>query len=573
MAFYPNADQLYYLIPKHSQDEDMCVGVEDYNLGRPLQLQKINSSPKKAAAQQFSFEANGATYWIKLSAYDLYLNVAQASTANVAHIVTFQKEDKNHEQFQLLYAGGGYYRIGCYHSQKVFDVWGAKKEAGSPVLQYELSGTDNQLFKLVAAASEPIKKNTKSFIEANETTRDLSLAVIAKIPDYGAGLAFVVGTFWQKEDKLAALWSQMKSYVDARLEEYFKKAKLDNLASILQGTMDELAQISQTDINRGARLVTAIDGMVKDRASFHDKMEATLPYFVALQTIIIGARHTLYHDFDFLFPGNPKGKEESKQNLINDINKYTKDIEDKRIEVLESRVDKINATLMMKQEGTVEGSKPSFSVFDHYDGWKKDVGEDDLTFTVDQRKNQVKIQFGAQLDELLYTSRFWKYLLPDAPFYSPELKQLSIGTYGRNSEINKFGRGQGRITEINLSYYNTYANPNAILGTIEVFYDGVSQGKQGGGANYDHSTTQSIKLAEGEWICSVYGSNDLQQLMITTTKGQIIKTGNFFVPRIKLDRSFCADLPDSLNAKLVGIAGSSVQGGIGQLTFYWDYIR
>jgi hypothetical protein len=47
MAFYPNADQLYYLIPKHSQDEDMCVGVEDYNLGRPLQLQKINSSPKK----------------------------------------------------------------------------------------------------------------------------------------------------------------------------------------------------------------------------------------------------------------------------------------------------------------------------------------------------------------------------------------------------------------------------------------------------------------------------------------------------------------------------------------------
>jgi hypothetical protein len=61
--------------------------------------------------------------------------------------------------------------------------------------------------------------------------------------------------------------------------------------------------------------------------------------------------------------------------------------------------------------------------------------------------------------------------------------------------------------------------------------------------------------------------------MITTTKGQIIKTGNFFVPRIKLDRSFCADLPDSLNAKLVGIAGSSVQGGIGQLTFYWDYIR
>ena len=573
MAFSPNKDQRFYLIPKHSQKKgpkgDMCLGVEDYNPGRPLQLQEISSNAKKALLQQFSFEARGATYYIGID--NLFLNVAQGSKANTNPIVSFHKEEVDHAQFQLLYAGGGYYRIGCYHSGKVFDVWGAKTEAGSPVLQYELSGTDNQLFKLVAAPDKQISKDTTSFIQGNEMARNLALAIIAKVPDYGAGLAFVVGTFWKAEDKYAALWEQMKAYVDARLEVYFKKAKLDELANKLQGKMDELGEISKTTIIPGARLVTALDSMVGERASFINKMEETLPYFVALQTIIIGIRHTIYHDFDTLFPGNTTGKEEAKQNLTKDINDFTKYIADKKADILESRLDKITATLLTGQEEMLQGAKRTLVIFDQYDGWKKTVGEDEVESTIKRRRNQVEIQFSAQLDELLYTFRFWKYLIPDAPLYTPEKKNLSVSFYGGGSEKTGFDRGYGRITRIDLGCSSPYGSFNEFLGWIEVFYDGVSQGIHGRERG-QYPTIRSITLAEDEWICSVYGNAGFNALMITTTKGQILKTDKFFGPKEDLLSCFCADLPDSMNAKLAGISGKSDNEGLGELTFHWDYV-
>ena len=577
MAFSPNKDQRFYLIPKHSHkkdpDEDMCLGVEDDNPGRPLQLQNISSSAHKIPLQQFSFEARGATYYINMPGMEnRFLNVAQGSIANANPIVSFQKEDVDHAQFRLLYAGGGYYRIGCYHSGKVFDVWEARTEPGSPVVQFQLSGTDNQLFKLVAAPDQPIAKDATSFIQANETARTLALAIIAKVPDYGGGLVFVIGTFWKAQDKFAALWEQMKSYVDARLEAYFKKAKLDELATTLQGEMDELGGIAGSKIIPEIRLVTALDSMVGARASFINKMEETLPYFVALQTVIIGVRHTLYHDFDSLFPGNPAGKKEAKENLIKDINDFTKYITCKKADILVSRLAKITATLLTGQEEMVQGAKRTLVIFDQYDGWKKTVGEEDVESTIKRRKDLVEIQFSAQLDELLYTFRFWKYLIPDAPFYTPEKKNLSVSFYGNGSEKTDFDRGYGRITRIDLGCYNPYGSFDAYLGGIEVFYDGVSQGMHGGERGSKYPIIKSITLAEDEWICSVYGSESLNALIITTTKGQILKTDKFFGPAQDLLSCFCADLPDSMNAKLAGISGKSVREGLGELTFHWDYV-
>ncbi|MES2110561.1 MAG: RICIN domain-containing protein [Bacteroidota bacterium] len=525
MAFHPSENQLYYLMPKHSQAEGMCLGLEDSNEGRPLQLQKMASNPNKAKGQKFGFETNGPTCWISLPGYDnRYLNVAQASGQNKAQIVSFRKENVHHEQFQLLYAGEGYYRIMCYHSKKFFDVWGLNTAAGSPVYQGDLTGTDNQLFKLVAVANNKVGKDATSFIEANETVRNLALPVIAQIPEAGAGLAFVVGIFWEKKDKLADLWEQMKAYVDARLEAYFKKAKLDQLSNTLKGTMDKLGGIVNSDIERGPRLVAAIDAMVENRASFDSEMLDTLPYFVALQTIIIGARHTLYHDFDTLFPGNPKGKAEAEKNLTDDINDYTTAIENQRSYILELRSD--------------------------------------------------KVQCNAQLDELLYTSRFWKYMLPGAPFYKPELKQLAVSFNGAGSAKTTFDRGQGKISEIRTYYYNPYGDMRGPFQAIEVFYDGVSQGIKGGDpAPSKYPPAHVIKLVEDEWICSVHGFYGFKEFMCTTTKGQITRNNELFVPGTNSVHYFCADLPDSMNARLVGISGKISKQVLSEITFHWDFIQ
>jgi hypothetical protein len=250
----------------------------------------------------------------------------------------------------------------------------------------------------------------------------------------------------------------------------------------------------------------------------------TLPYFVALQTIIIGARHTLYHDFDTLFPGNPKGKTEAGNNLKDDINYYTTAVENQRGYILELRSD--------------------------------------------------KVQCNAQLDELLYTSRFWKYLLPGAPFYKAELKQLAVSFEGGGSTKTTFDRGHGKITEIKLYHYNPYGDMRGLFWAIEVFYDGVSQGMHGGNPSPSkYLPARSIKLAEDEWICSVSGSKRLTELMFTTTKGQITKGEDFFTPGRDLNQAFCADLPDSMNAKLVGISGKSSEQGLSQLIFHWECIQ
>jgi hypothetical protein len=48
------------------------------------------------------------------------------------------------------------------------------------------------------------------------------------------------------------------------------------------------------------------------------------------------------------------------------------------------------------------------------------------------------------------------------------------------------------------------------------------------------------------------------------------QTGN---PGQDIISDFCADLPDSMNAKLAGISGKSTNEGLGELTFHWDYVK
>jgi hypothetical protein len=591
MSFYPNKDQEYYLVPKHSQDKGMVLGVEDNAMGRQLQLKEIDPDD---SGQKFRFDPSGATYWIKLPKYDLYLNIAQAGTGNGTPVVSFHFEDVNHEKFLLLPANDGYYRIKSYSSNKFFDVYQAKTAKGSGVVQFEFSGTDNQLFKLVAVAEQQIGKDPASFVESNEMVRTAALEVVGKIPDVGAGLAFVIGAFWTPENKLAALWDQMKAYVDARLEVYFKKAKLDALKATLEGTMEKLAKIKASDLNRGDRLLIAADTMVKDRVAFKDSIEEALPYFVTFQTILIALRHTLYNDFDTLFK-DAKGdlkklKEEALASLIEEIDTQKLYVDKKRAKILTSRLDKIGGTVTLKgnvpeqaednlakvkdQDGVLL-SGGLYLALDNYDGWRDyQSSSENLSFAVAERKKQIEVQFNVQLDELLYTFRFWEHFKPGAAQYVPTVKKVSTGSYGRKGGLKSFDRVYGkRITGIKL--YTQAYNAMVAQGVegIEVFYDDDTQGVQGRSEVNTYGEITTIELKTDEWICSVYGRSDFSGLLFLTNTGRWLSGSGFTLsPQTNLGYSFCADLPDSVNAKLVGISGTSDDSRIKQLTFHWEYV-
>jgi len=143
-------------------------------------------------------------------------------------------------------------------------------------------------------------------------------------------------------------------------------------------------------------------------------------------------------------------------------------------------------------------------------------------------------------------------------------KVVELGIATKDYCHHKFGPGKGAITRIklHLSYYLSYS----LFRGIEIYYDGVSSGLKG----KTGKTVQELILAPGEYISSVSGYADYRSICAISFKsqqGRTIGAGS----SNKESYYFIADLPDTLNAKLIGIAGCYEGDAIESLSFTWEY--
>ncbi|XZF13397.1 RICIN domain-containing protein [Chitinophagaceae bacterium MMS25-I14] len=565
MAFKPIAGQEYYLISKYS---GKALGFD--NDAKAAQLKQFDFDAANRH-QKFRFDAGKDFHWILSPPFkSYYMAVHDNWQADNAPVIQWLwAPDQTNNRFRFEPAGDGYYRIRIMHSNKFLHA--ASKDNKAAVVQYGLADGDHQLFKPVPVIDQPVEKSPKTFAEMNNMGREVALGLMGLIPEVGGGLKAMVGFFWAGDNKMADLWEQMKSYVDDRIRTYMDAAQLKNLREMLAGELKVLEQISQRKEKQGDDIFSMVDRIVTKEPHFLGQRKEVLPYLVGLGTLMIALRHKLHtmdkdqftktHDWDAI-----------KTNLENSIREYSEAVEKNRKDIMDDRM-KLIPDRQDGRDDSPYGSTLWSVIKDNYDGWtmkftwgtRSKMGSEDYKelaeHALQQRRNQVRLQYESELDEFLRLAKFWKYFKPGEPPYKDTLKERKIGAFGGYYSNTLFTpESKKKITKI-----ITHVHGRDILCGIEIFYDGTSAGLKG----KTGTRSETLELKDGEYIANVFGYYDrsVYGVWFTTQKGKISGGGS-----PAGGTYFQASLADSFNARLTGISGSYKDATMDNLSFHWEYM-
>jgi hypothetical protein len=563
MAFKHLPNQRYYIIAKHS---GKALGFANNSLGCKLTQMTVDFDNEN---QKFSLAEGSHFYWIMPKKNERYLAVNNASTANGADLIQWHWEPgKANHQFHLDPAGDGYYRIRALHSDKFVDVIYGRQEDETRVVQIGLSGTDNQLFKLVPVIGDPIGENPMSYTEHNEAFRTVLLGLIGAAPKVG-GVSAVIGFLWSSKNTLADLWDQLKSYIDVRVAEMIEQKQLEELRDDLTGILSNANTfdgLSSGTIEKGGKLISTISIAQGRRPHFFNKKPSVLPYLIGLGTLMIALHQKLVVDYEEVF-GNKPTPADAKQHL-NDlkdcIEKFTKEAVKHRNALMRLRMAHIQDA-----DESRDMYKPACTAKDTFDNWsmtfypaiESELGAYMPTAinAVSQRRNQIKEQYESELDEIMDQTKTWKYFDPtQTEKYVSGKIERAVGAFGGISDTIPFSGLDGSAIESITIWYD-----NDILTGLTLGYDSEKEITAGKIA----SKSAKLELAKDEYIASVYGYmyKHVQGIWFSTQKGRVIGAGK------KTRMPFSADLADGLNAKLINISGSHNNNLLEKLTFHWEY--
>lgn len=563
MAFKNSPNQRYYLMAKHS---GKVLGFANNSLGCKLTQMALDPDNEN---QKFTFTAGSHFYWIMPRKDDRYLAVNSASRDNEADLIQWHWEPgREHIQFHLDPAGDGYYRIRALHSDKFVDVIYARQEDASRVVQIQLSGTDNQLFKPVPVSGDPAADNPTSYIQAEETLRTVLLGLIGAIPKVG-GVSAVIGFFWSSKNTLSGLWDQLKSYIDVRIHELLEQKQLEELRDDLAGVLSNARafdRLTNRTAEKGAKLIATLTYAEGRRPHFFNKKASVLPYLVGFGTIIIALHQKLVMDYEEVFGHKPTENDAKLhlKDLQDCIDSFTK-------EAAKHRITLFNARMALIQEARESANmySPACSVKDNFDNWsvtfypsvesEKGAYMPTALNTVKQRKSQIKEQYESELDELMDPVKTWKYFDPaQSGKYVEKKIRRSVGAFGGVPDTIAFSGLEGEeIRSVTLWH------DKDILTGITLGYSDNREVKAGKTA----SIAVKLEVPQGDYINSAYGYmyKCVEGLWLSTNKGRMAGAGK------KTRAPFSADLSDGLNARLVNISGSHNNKLIEKLTFHWEY--
>jgi hypothetical protein len=568
MAFKNLPNQRYYLIAKHS---GKALGFENDSLGCRLTQMTLDTDNE---SQKFTLAEGAHFYWIIAGKNGRYLAVHNSSTANEAELIQWHWEPgKANHQFHLDPAGGGYYRIRALHSDKFVDVIYARQEDKAKVVQIQLSGTDNQLFKLVPVIGDPIGDNPTSYTEHNETFRTVLLGLISAGAPKGGGISAVIGFFWSSNNTLADLWDQLKSYIDIRIAEMLEQKQIEELRDDLTGillnakTFDGLTDGTS---EKGTKLIATLSVAQGRQAHFFNKKPSVLPYLVGLGSLMIALNRKLVVDYKEVFGYDPKPND-AKQHLsdLQDcIAKFTKEVAKHRSTLIKSRMAHIKDA-----EESVGMYNPTCTAKDTFDnlsmtfipGIESEKGAymPSAENAVKQRRIQIKEQYESELDEIIDQTKTWKYFDPTVTEKYEEKKiRRSVGAFGGISDTIQFSG----LKDLDIKYITIWYD-NDILTGLTLGYKAEGNVKKEIIAGKASSKSVTLELADDEYINSAYGYmyKHVQGIWFSTQKGRVIGAGE------KKRTPFSADLADGLNAKLINISGSHNNHLLEKLTFHWEY--
>jgi hypothetical protein len=567
MAFKPKSDQLYNLIAKHS---GLALSLPQSPQWAQVEQRSL---PEPGIYQEFRFDSAEYFHWIMPEYKSRYLVVHDSSRDNNAAIIRYELRPDNPYsfRFEFIYAGQGYYFIRSVMSDKYFDIHGNNSSPGAKLVQHQLNGFDNQLFKpmLISGRSGV---PSRSFTDVNEEMRSAVLSVVGAIPKGGGALKFVVSMFWKEDDKMANLWSQMKDYVEQRINRRITEERILKLESVLASLVEEVQSIDEsTEDDRGTRILTELSAIQREQGLLFDGSIDMLPYLVAFGTIAIALNKILLVNYEEFYghPITPALTTYTLKHLNARIKVYSDALETARAKAITERMSHLKnrvtrqAQLPLVVESFVE---------DTYDGWQQAWSSihgqggyadhaDRADFAIEQRRNQIREQYASTLDEFLLAGEEWQYCNTVKVRPTGVKRTRTIGIYGGRNAGSKVLHAPDNSTITKIIVHED--GRKEVCG-LEVFYGSVSSGLAG-----KKGTEHVLDLVDGEYVTGVYGfaHDTIKGLAFTSNKG---KRGGV-VDADSKEGVFYADLADGLDSRLVAITGTSDDNSVLQLSFKWEY--
>ena len=113
-------------------------------------LKETSDKQKWTLTRAENYSLEEGTYAIK-SALDAskMLDIACGSAANGANVQIYLHNGTTAQQFKILHAGNGFYKIISEKTGKSLDVYGGNTKDGSNIQQYTWNGSDAQLWKII----------------------------------------------------------------------------------------------------------------------------------------------------------------------------------------------------------------------------------------------------------------------------------------------------------------------------------------------------------------------------------------------------------------------------------------
>jgi len=594
MTFIVPGDRRFVIIPKHS---DLPLGPLHHRKEKGTVIQQ-QGAYKNNPAQQVELRQTGTGEHFVYLPYDgLFWAIAGESRNAGAELIQWLMQDQDggarNQRFRFLYAGAGYYYLRSVHSGLVLEVPGATRGQDT-IKQGPLvpaANRNHQLFRVVPASPEYMANDVRSFQKYSDMMRDVLLGVTGLIPEVGGGIKAVLGVIWP-DNHDQDFWNQMTQYVEQRVKALLREENMHTLRAHLHRIRKQTKEFLETTQlpSKSQKLTTAISDAASEEYDFlRDHEGATvLPLLAAWGTLTLALRAEKVKGYAALYPelsaaGKEAGRKEELVFLQQDIDAYVEGVKRAQERAMLWRLGHIRQDSHAYTRDTDVGSSTVTEFFrndwvtDNYDGWRVERtkystsqgqasgdpnSEANITSARLAREARVRAQFNAELDAMLAPAYLWPYLNTDKT-ERPTDQQVptAVGPFGGRAGGQTFAKGTGGLKKIVIC--SGVGHHPYVCGLKLAYADGVEHTYGTAGSHH-----VALDLAAGEYITNVRGYEwDLiVALLVETNHGRLIEGG-----QMGSGTYFEGGLDDTLEAKLVGIAGSYENDRLNTLTFHWEY--
>jgi hypothetical protein len=385
----------------------------------------------------------------------------------------------------------------------------------------------------------------------NNVFRTVVGAALTLIPGIGSGLSILVRGLWPDVDNKDQVWGSFQNYLNQSIAGVYWQLSYELLNDTLESLFkaaEDFIEISDEAHQAKANAFENLYNEVNNNESYFvdkDAPEKRFSFLVPFATLRLATLQENLRNYAYYYGSEPSQEEVDR--LTTEINEsielYQNLLSDARDRILARRDQ-----MIFVDDGYL---------LDLYFGRRMGMYETD---TLDSRRyyaENVRNELALRLDQHIAVSQLWPYFKPDAtgPVQPPVLDYVTgpMGYFWYGIPDFSQVAEDGKITRVDLWTYSGGPNPAEQNG-LELYIDGSGRGRAGG----EGGTLTTLGLASDEVIVDINGTVDLRYLRFVSDRGNEVAAGD--PNRSGGDFRF-VPLPDTLNARLVGVSGSA--GGSG----------